>query len=316
MSDFLNFLNTADLDTLTKIPGITRPLAGNIIAARPFDFVEDCLHVKGMGKNLLGRVQSYFEAELNDSRNRAMVPLEEETLPPQESRGERSSFWSRLGEAFTNVLRSLLRLIITLAVIAIIGAALYYGLPYINEKFMAPVEQNTAQIDKLESEISVLQSQLDEINGRVDVLEQSVETQTVSLDRLKIMQSALEQTLQENNNDVLLELKHEVMTTRALDMLGRARLYLAQSNFGSAKGDVQSARDLLVELQTETQNPRLEEAIARLDLALGNLPAFPVVAAGDLEIAWQLLMTGEVPPSSTPQRRSTSSPTPEATATP
>jgi hypothetical protein len=30
--------------------------------------------------------------------------------------------------------------------------------------------------------------------------------------------------------------------------------------------------------------------IARLDLALGNLPAFPVVAVDDVDIAWQLLV--------------------------
>ena len=73
MSDFLNFLNTAEFDTLTKIPGITRPIAGNIIAARPFDSVEDCLHVRGMGKSLLARMQSNFEAGENASESRAMI---------------------------------------------------------------------------------------------------------------------------------------------------------------------------------------------------------------------------------------------------
>jgi DNA uptake protein ComE-like DNA-binding protein len=41
MSDLLSFLNTADLDTSTKTPGITRSLAGNLIAARPFDSVDE-----------------------------------------------------------------------------------------------------------------------------------------------------------------------------------------------------------------------------------------------------------------------------------
>ena len=61
MSSFLDFLNTADIDTLTSIPGINRMLAEELIAARPFDSVEDCLKVRGMGKNLLARIQSAFE---------------------------------------------------------------------------------------------------------------------------------------------------------------------------------------------------------------------------------------------------------------
>src|SRR5258706_43659 len=211
MSDFLDFLNTASLDELTLIPGISRFLAANVIAARPFDFVEDCLHVKGMGKNLLGRAQSYFETAMNNSSNRAVVPVLEDSVP---------------------------------------------------------------------------------------------------------VQASIEEKLVDNNNQALLELKHEIMITRALDMLGRARLYLAQSNFGSAKQDVQSARDLLVELQTETEDPLLDMAIERLDLTLGNLPAFPVVAAGDLEIAWQLLITGEAPPPVTPQILSTFTPIPQTTGTP
>jgi hypothetical protein len=104
------------------------------------------------------------------------------------------------------------------------------------------------------------------------------------------------------------------MFTRALDMLGRARLYLAQSNFGLAREDVKSARDLLAALQAESNDPALDQAIARLDLSLGNLPAFPIVAAGDLEIAWQILMSGEAPATATPAP--TVEPTLEATPTP
>src|SRR5689334_11845364 len=81
MTDFLEFLNTADLASLTQIPGITRKTAGNIIAARPFDFVEDCAKVPGMSKSLLGKAQSYFETEINTSRNSALATVEEESLP-------------------------------------------------------------------------------------------------------------------------------------------------------------------------------------------------------------------------------------------
>ena len=141
------------------------------------------------------------------------------------------------------------------------------------------------------------------------------------------MQAELDTQLQANKDKIMLDLKHEVMMTRALDTLARARLYLAQSNFGLAKIDVQAARDLLTELQAETNDKLLSQVIARLELAIGNLPDFPVVASGDLEIAWQILMSGEAPMiptetfTPTPAALETSTPTPLpppaiATATP
>ena len=208
-----------------------------------------------------------------------------------------------------------MRLLITLATIVIIGTALYYGLPYINEKFMAPVEQNSAQIERLETQLSVMQAQLDELNTRTDTLEKSLDAQSASLDRLKVMQSALEETLHEDNDAALLALKQEIMTLRALELLGRARLYLAQNSFGPAKADIRAAIELLVALHTETGDPMLEPAIARLDQALGNLPGLPEAAAANLEIAWQMLINGAASSAMTPQVIATFTAVPIATQT-
>jgi cell division protein FtsL len=321
MSDFLNFLNTADFDTLVKTQGITRPIVENIIAARPFDSADDCLKVRGMGKTLLARMQSNFEARENASENSAMIRVEEEAAPApieksqpaQESPKKKESFFSRLGKALLVFIRALFRLIAILIVIGGIGAALYYGLPYINQKVVVPIEQNGVDIQQVEAEIKALQTQLDETNSRVNVLEKSIEAHTASLTKLDEIQATLESEIQTSQDKTLLQLKHEVMFTRALDILGRARLYLAQSNFGLAREDVKSARDLLAELQAETKDEARGQAIARLDLALGNLPAFPVVAAGDLEIAWQILMSGEAPATAIPAPTVESTPTVEPT---
>ncbi|MBI2331686.1 MAG: helix-hairpin-helix domain-containing protein, partial [Chloroflexi bacterium] len=327
MSRFLDFLNTADLKTLTQVPGINRQLAGNLIAARPFDMPEDCLKVKGMGKTMLGKLELFAEAQGNVSENSALVPVEEEAMPvekiqlAQDSPKEQDSFFRRLGRAFVAFLKALLRLIMLAILFLAIGAMFYYGLPYLQKTLIAPVEENTAQIQKLESEIATLQAQLDEMNSHLTALEGSVEAHTASIENLEEMQAALETQLQENNDAVLLELKHEVMFTRALDILARARLYLAQSNFGLAKTDVQTARDLLVELQAEKGDYVLAKAIERLNLALGNLPEFPVVASGDLEIAWQILVSGNAPAStatvmSTPLKTFTPTPAMVDTFTP
>ncbi|MBK7320277.1 helix-hairpin-helix domain-containing protein [Candidatus Villigracilis affinis] len=338
MSDFLNYLNTADLDTLTKTPGITRPIAGGIIAGRPFDSVDDCLKVRGMGKNLLTRLQSTFEGEENVSESRAMVTVEEEPKPApierhqpaQESaREEEPSFLTRLGRALLVFFRALMQLIALAIIIAGIGAAFYYGLPFINQNVIVPIEQNTTGIRELRDEIEILQTELNEMNARVDAVEKTIETQSASIARLEEMQKTLEEEITTQNNSVMVALKREVMYTRAIETISRARLYLSQSNFGLAKTDVQSARDLLAELLMDAPTYQVDafnQILMRLDLALGNLPAFPVIAADDVDIAWQLMMMGlpeseaEIVPTSTPLPPPTFTPTtvlePSATFTP
>jgi prefoldin subunit 5 len=339
MSDFLNFLNTADIETLTKTQGVTQTLAENLISARPFGSVEDCLKVRGMGKNLLARVQSNLEAQENESENSTMIPVVEEALPApieqsqpaQESPDvEKPSFWSRLGQAFLNFLRALFRLIATLIVIGGIGAAIYFGVPFINDNLIVPVQQNTTHINQLENKIATLQTQLDETNARIGNLETNIETHTASIAELEEMQATLKQEISNQNNSVMIALKREVMLTRSIETIARARLFLSQSNFGLARDDVQATRDILSALLVDApayQVDTLNQIITRLDFALGNLPAFPVIAVDDVDIAWQLLMMGlpeseadiiatytPLPPPATPTPDSVSTftPTPEA----
>jgi len=338
-TELLQYINTASVSSLTKISGISVNLAESLIAARPFGSVDDCLKVRGMGKNLLARIQSTIESIEPETEATAMIPMEEKESRPIEksqtpaepaaepAHENKPAFGSRVGQVLLNVLRALLRLILLVLLILGVSAIIYYGIPYISEKFIAPVEQNTVRVNELENEITALQSQLTEINSqltttnnRIDTIEQSVAAHSASLGKLAAMQTTLESQLKEKDDKTLLTLKHEIMLTRALDMLARARLYLAQSNFGLAKTDVQSARDLLIGLQTESSDMVATQTITSLDLALGNLPEFPVVASGDLEIAWQILMTGEIPATATPEPVSTATatlePTLETTATP
>ena len=124
---------------------------------------------------------------------------------------------------------------------------------------------------------------------------------------------------------------------KAMEMLTRGRLYLVQNNLGLAQNEVQAARDVLAGLVApDYQQAALNAMIIRLDLALANLPGAPVLAAEDLEIAWQLLRAGlpsegaaataerpalsteAVTPLATQASETTATPTdaPEATPTP
>ena len=216
-------------------------------------------------------------------------------------------------------------------VIVGIGAAIYFAVPFINETFIVPVERNTARVGELESEIATLQTQLQEMDTRVGAMEKTIEAHSASITKLEEMQATLEQETSAQNNSVMVALKREIMLTRSIETLSRARLYLSQSNFGLAKQDVQSTRDILAQLLTDApayQVDALNQIVMRLDLALGNLPAFPVIAADDVDIAWQLMMIG-LPESeadviatftptleATPTFTSTPTPTPVLEATP
>ncbi|MBI5934619.1 MAG: helix-hairpin-helix domain-containing protein [Chloroflexi bacterium] len=340
MTDLLTFLNSAELDTLTKVSGISRTLAGNIITARPFETEDDCLKVRGVGHALLERARGFAEAQENASENRALIQVKEEASPsvekfqPKEepAREPRPSFWSRVSAVLLSIFRGLIRLVALLIILGAIAALAIYGLPILRDYLLAPVEQNSAEIAELRSELNTLQTQvidlqaqLAETQGRVETVEQSIEAYGASITKLEEMQSTLETTVAAGDEKLAADLKREILLTRAIQYLSRARLYLSQSNFGLARDDIRAARALLAEVQTnepDFKTEALTQTILRLDLAIANLPAFPVVAVGDVDIALQLLMSdlpdGLTFPTATPSPTlaPTETPTPEETVTP
>ncbi len=216
-----------------------------------------------------------------------------------------------------------------MVIISGVAAAIYFGTPYLYNKFILPVESNTARLSEIESkqatEIEQLTTQIAELKsrladletrqtssaltlaeaqGQITALEATVETHTETLKQLEIMQATLDslaltssnhESLLIGENSALAEIQRQVTMSRVIELLSRARLYLYGSNYGLAKIDVQAARDILSTLQNELpydQNATLQDVLARLDLALENLPTYPVIAADDVDIAWQLLVDG------------------------
>jgi competence protein ComEA len=75
--------NSADKETLQKLPGVGPELAERIIAARPFDRAEDLIRVQGIGKAALARNKLYLVieessggAELDIEKDQAMLEPE------------------------------------------------------------------------------------------------------------------------------------------------------------------------------------------------------------------------------------------------
>ena len=311
MNDFLEFLNTANAESLQITPGVSPALAQRIIAARPFASIEDSLRVSGLGEKLLQRLQNSFHGTTAMAEETSLVPSsspEPESAPAQHQPAPKpqSNFGQRLGRAFIGFLKFLLMLFIIAVILGGIGAGLYFGLPYLHRIYVVPVNQNTARIADvahqqardvlaLQAEIELLKERDTQFETQLAAIETSIEAHTASLASLEEMQSRLDQTADQEREGLNAELTRQIEMTRVIELLSRARLYLSQSNFGQARQDVQSARDLLAGLRDKSPDNELaglDRVLSRLDLALGNLPDFPVIAVDDLNIAWNLLVLG------------------------
>ncbi len=206
----------------------------------------------------------------------------------------------------------LLRLIAFLIILGVIGLGLYYGLPLLYNKYIVPVEQNTAGLTELQSQqkqmeqdLTDLQSRMEtmeteqgqdakaltELDGRMEDVETEITTHTESLAALEEMQSKL----QAQDEATSAELKRQINLLKSMELMSRARLFMFQSNFGLARQDVKTARDLLMMVRSDAPEDLvddLNEVIRRLDLVLASLPNFPVAARDDLDVAWQVLLLG------------------------
>ena len=244
------------------------------------------------------------------------------------------TFGQRVGRFFA----ALLRLVIFLIVLAALAAGLYFALPLVYQNYILPVQENTAQLTQLktrlaQNEITIagLQTKLDaaqtaqaqqaqsisDLDGKVQKIEEQIAARTQSLAALEQAQSAL----QAQNDATDAEVERQINLMKSMELLSRARLFMYQSNYGLARIDVLTARDLLAKVQPTAPadfTDDLAEVIYRLDLTLANLPTFPVAASDDLDIAWQILLGGLPQPQAVPVTATPASetPAPEVTATP
>lgn len=240
---------------------------------------------------------------------------ENETFPVP---SHRSGAWGRI-----------VRILIVVIILAGIGVGIYFAAPYVYDKYILPVETNTERLGAIESkqvmdvrlltdQITALQSRLSgletgqaqnaqaisEAAGRFDALETAIAANTASVTRLEGLQTRLDALYTEveghdalltGSDSALADLRRDITFSRATDLLSRALMYLSQSNFGLATQDVRVARGLLGPLQSEIptdQSAQLQAVLERIDLALSNLPAYPVIAVSDVGMAWQFLVTG------------------------
>ena len=214
-----------------------------------------------------------------------------------------------------------------------LGLGAYYGLPALYTGFIQPVQINTRQIGEIESALEAqrqsdqarleaietrltgletelaaerealgaLQADLDSIltllgsdRGdlqRVRDLESQLAVLLSSLESVEARLTAVEGSLAQSSEPVD-ALQERVQLLRAMELVLRARLSLADNNPGLAGEDLRRARDVL----SGASAPAGWTAIVnRLDMALANLSAAPLVAVQDVEAAWYLMLEASAP---------------------
>ena len=250
-----------------------------------------------------------------------------ETDPPTESRAiDAETIASGTGDPGTTDLapgpprrsrmRRFLRGVLALAVVAAIALAAVVGWPVLDEQVFQRVETTAAdtaalqagavaneqRIADLDAELLSLREavaqtaeeqastrdDLDALGPVVDDLIPAVSSQEDQLAELSAAQEAFGDEVA--GGAVAVERRMEIF--QALTSLSRARLYLFEANYGLAREDVVSARAAIFGLASDNEDPVLVEVVNRLDRAISALPDRPVVANGDLDIAWQLLIDG------------------------
>ncbi len=214
---------------------------------------------------------------------------------------------------FRRILRRAFRTLIWLVVIAAIGAGIYYAWPIVYDRYIRPVETNTTMSAALEERIALAEASITQLDARAGELESiadglastqaATSEQLTALDDLIALHTTrLDQLAAATADLAAADIESGATATvelgilRSMELMSRARLFLYQANYGLAAQDLQSARNLLAELDTTPADAvTVTEALFRLDLALGALPGRPVAASDDLDLAWQALL-GELPP--------------------
>jgi chromosome segregation ATPase len=223
-------------------------------------------------------------------------------------------------------------LLIVLAGIGL-GLGAYYGLPAVYTGFIQPVQINTRQIGEIESALEAQrqsdQARLDAIETRLTGLETDLAANREALGALQADMDSVLTLLRSDHGDLqrlrdlevaLVELqssadsaearltalegslsqsaepvdalRERVQLLRAMELVLRARLSLADNNPGLAGEDLRRARGIL----SGASAPAGWAAIVnRLDMALANLSASPLVAVQDVEAAWYLMLEASAP---------------------
>lgn len=137
-------------------------------------------------------------------------------------------------------------------------------------------------VQKILTETTTLGNKLFELTAALEFLEKRVDDVEDNTRELEVRLLSEDEPIN--------QLRRDIQVLRVLEFLTRSRLYIFQSNFGLAQDELTAAKVILSNIDIpEDQSESATEVIDRIDAALENLPDSPDLAAGELEIVWQIL---------------------------
>lgn len=125
------------------------------------------------------------------------------------------------------------------------------------------------QLDQLRASVATLQSEEMQSSSRLDALEHAASTP----------------------DPRLAEMNREIDVLRLMVVVSQVRLFIVQGDYGQAGASLDSAQTLANGLlAVEPPDSPIVDVQNRLAMAQQELQARPLIAAGDLDIVWQLLV--------------------------
>lgn len=158
-----------------------------------------------------------------------------------------------------------------------------------------------AETKRLQKALDTLDADLQSFAERLTVLESRLQQIKATQTEQSTMIAGIQQALIDQNAPAAAAWR-EVQLLKVMQIILRSRLALERGNAGSAGDEIARAQALIQTLQANLpmgESALLNKVLQRLLLAQDNLPDLPVLAAEDLEIAWQLLLNG-LPQSAAP----------------
>lgn len=155
------------------------------------------------------------------------------------------------------------------------------------------------QIASLSNEVSsaqkIYQTNQEQVDGQIESLQEDLKTVNTDLEtQYAQTQEAIEGLAAAQVP--ITDLHNELTTVKAMELLTRAQQSLLHNNYGLAQNDLLASQELLFQLQSEVsdaaQIDHLSTIIQHLETASGQLPDSPSLASKELEIAWELLISG------------------------
>lgn len=240
---------------------------------------------------------------------------------------ETSSFGRSVGVFFVGLLKILLGIIVLGLIGLVIYFGVVYlhqevirplqNSEQVLSNLQDRMETNQDQIDQrladfnsrmtaLESQGDLDQESLSELQARAAKLETLTSDQAAALKELDQMQKDLAglqvtvkklmvtpEPVEVADDPAVVSLVQEVGLLKAMTLLSRSRAYLLQGSYDLAAEDLKNSGVVLKELEAsfpEDKAAVLQSLVQRIELAGSSLPANPVLAAEDLEIAWRILV--------------------------